>query len=351
MENNLLDIYTDYLLSSFGPTTATGLSRLTDNDISHDKITRFLSSRDFTSKELWKIVKSSVRHIESNRGVIIFDDTICEKLYTDENEIITWHFDHSKNRTVKGLNLLNCLYFNNEVSIPVAFEIIKKEIIYCDLATRTKKRKSEINKNEHLRNMLRICFQNNLQFQFVLADNWYSSKDNMNFVKKKIGKEFIFGLKSNRTIALSPEDKANGNFVRVDSLDLEANTTYTAYIRGVDFPVLICKQVFKNKDKSKGILYLVSSDINMTYDQIKTTYQKRWKVETFHKSLKSNLALSKSPTKTKRTQSNHFFTCIVAFFKMEKLKIKFKLNHFAIKSKIYIKAIKVAFEQIQALRA
>ncbi len=38
-----LDLYTDYLLSSTGPTTATGLSRLLDGALSHDHVTRWLS--------------------------------------------------------------------------------------------------------------------------------------------------------------------------------------------------------------------------------------------------------------------------------------------------------------------
>ncbi len=36
--NSLLDIYTDYLISSFSQTTATG-------EVSHDKVTRLLSHR------------------------------------------------------------------------------------------------------------------------------------------------------------------------------------------------------------------------------------------------------------------------------------------------------------------
>ena len=71
-----------------------------------DQLTRFLSQADYTSKELWHQVKSVVRTIEREDGVLIFDDTINEKPHTDENELICWHFDHSKNRSDKGLNLL-----------------------------------------------------------------------------------------------------------------------------------------------------------------------------------------------------------------------------------------------------
>jgi hypothetical protein len=40
---DIFDLYTDYLITSFSYTTATGLSGLVDNAISHDPVTRFLS--------------------------------------------------------------------------------------------------------------------------------------------------------------------------------------------------------------------------------------------------------------------------------------------------------------------
>ena len=52
MKNSELELYTDYLLSSFGATTATGPSAMVQGDVSHDRITRFLSGQDHTSKDL-----------------------------------------------------------------------------------------------------------------------------------------------------------------------------------------------------------------------------------------------------------------------------------------------------------
>jgi replicative superfamily II helicase len=99
----LLDLYSEYLLASFGATTATGLSQLVDNLVSHDQITRFLASDVQTAKDLWRIVKPLVRKVQSNKAVLIIDDTIEEKPDTDENEIVAWHFDHSKNRSIIGI--------------------------------------------------------------------------------------------------------------------------------------------------------------------------------------------------------------------------------------------------------
>lgn len=57
MNREMLELYSDYLLSSFGATTATGLSALTGGAVSHDKVTRFPASDDFDAKTLWLLVK------------------------------------------------------------------------------------------------------------------------------------------------------------------------------------------------------------------------------------------------------------------------------------------------------
>lgn len=119
--------------------------------ISHDQITRFLSEKDLDSKELWRLVKPVVRKYEQDDGVIIFDDTIEEKPYTKESELVCWHHDHSKNRSVKGINLLNCVYSNGDVTLPVGFELVKKPVEFCEIKTKKKKRKAMVTKNELLR--------------------------------------------------------------------------------------------------------------------------------------------------------------------------------------------------------
>src|SRR5215210_157471 len=101
MDKSLLDLYTDYLISSFGQTTATGLSQLLGGELSHDQITRFLASQAKTSADLWRAVKPLVRQIERDDAVLIIDDIIEEKPYADENDLVCWHFDHSKQRNVK----------------------------------------------------------------------------------------------------------------------------------------------------------------------------------------------------------------------------------------------------------
>ena len=349
MDNNILELYSDYLICSFSYTTATGLSNLLEGSISHDKITRFLSSEQYSSKDFWLIAKPIVRKIESPDAVLIIDDSIEEKPYTDENDIVCWHYDHCQGRSIKGINFMTALYHSNGLSIPVSFQLIAKTENVVDKSGK-QSRKSPKTKNEYYREMLKASKHNNFAFRYVLNDVWFSSAENMNFVKNDIGRDFIMPLKSNRKVALTLADKKRGKYQVISTVDIGPNTVREIYLEGVEFPLLLAKQILTNEDGSNGILYLVTSDKSLDYTQITTIYKKRWKVEEYHKSLKQNAALEKSPTKTKVTQSNHFFACLYAFVKLETLKSASSLNHFALRTKIYLGAINQAFKELQNLK-
>ena len=349
MDKTLFDLYTDFLLSSFGPVTATNLARLVDGAISHDQITRLLAGEPKRSVHLWHKVKPLVRAVESPEGVIIIDDSIGEKPYTDENELICWHWSHAERRSVKGLQFLTAFYQVGTVGLPVAFDLVTKTEIYLDPKTGKEKRRSTLSKNERFRMLLRICAQNEILFSYVLADLWYASAENMEFIVCQLQKHFVLPLKENRKVALSEADQKQNRFVRVDTLDLPVGQTRQIWLEDVPFALLLTKEVFINKDGSSGERYLVTDDLTLTYEQIIKLYQRRWSIEVYHESLKQNASLEKSPTRTETTQRNHFFASLCAYVKLESLKIKTGINHFALKSKIYLAALKTAYQELVKL--
>jgi DDE superfamily endonuclease len=349
MKNETLELYVDYLISSFNATTATDLSRVLDGDVSHDAITRMLASPAQTAKDLWLRVKPLVREIESEEGVLIVDDSIVEKPSTDESPLICYHYDHCNGRLVKGINFISAVYHNQDVCLPVGVHLVMKSDYEVDPKTGKHKRKALFTKNHYCRSLLAQAIQNQLKFRYVLTDIWFASSENMMFICHELERHFVMPLKSNRKIALSLDDKKRGQYSKIDTLPMEAETMQEIWLEGVDFPLILTKQVFTNEDGSTGILYLVSSDTDLSYDRITTLYKKRWNVECYHKSLKQNASLAKSPTKTRTTQTNHFFASLYAYIKLEQLKINTKLNHFALKNKLYIKAVQQAFQTLQKM--
>jgi hypothetical protein len=323
---NFTDLYTDYLISNPGGlATAVGMSKMLDNKLSHDQITRFLT------KEI----------------VLSFDDSIEEKYYSDPSELICWHYDHVFNRSVKGVNFLTALVNVAGMRLPCAVEFVKKDKWVTDKKTGKQKRQSIKTKNELYREMLLSCYTN-FRFDYVANDSWYSSVANMKLIKEELRVNFVMALKANRKVALSLEDKQSNNYVSIESLQ-PGQQTVEVWLEELDFPLLLVKQVFKNEDDTVGELYLACSDLSLSYERITTIYKRRWGVEEYHKSVKSNVGFAKSPTHTIKTQMSHFILSILAYTKLEWLKERNQMNHFAMKTKIYQAALKAAYNELKNL--
>lgn len=344
---NFVDLYTDYLICSSSYTTATGLASLLS--VKHDKITRHLSKGMYDSKFLWSCSKPYVQELTQSSEMVVlsFDDSIEEKQYTDSSELICWHYDHVFGRSVKGVNFLTALIEVGGMRLPCAVEFVKKDLWVTDEKTGKQKRKGSKTKNEMFREMIRDC-SDKCRFDYVLADSWFSSVDNMQTIKGELNCNFIFALKSNRKVALSAANKKDKTYLNIESLQ-PGQQTVEIWLKELDFPLLLTKQVFKDEDDTVGELYLACSDLSLSYEQITTIYKKRWGVEEYHKSIKSNTSFAKSPTKTIRTQTNHFILSIVAYVKLEWLRQRTKLNHFAMKNKIYLAAQQAAYLELKKL--
>lgn len=341
---NLLSIYQEGLMACTSQVTSTGLSAMTGHTISHDKFTRLLSSGLINEKHVWRNAKIICHELQDKEAVFIVDDSIQAKPYTDESELVCWHYDHVSGRNVKGVCFLTGLYYGDGVSVPagVAFVTKPKEVVNKE---GKQVRKSEVSKNELFREIVGHAL-NNLDFKYILSDCWFGNSQNMEFIHRKDGR-FVFALKSNRKAALSLEDKKNGRYVSIKSMELEGRSK-VVYFEQLDFPVVITCQVFKNGDDTAA-LYLASNDLSLDSGQITTIYQKRWKVEEYHKSIKSNTCLAKSPTRTVITQKSHFIASIGAFSQFELLKMRKGKNHFALKRYINLVAMRRANEQVRKL--
>src|SRR4051794_41801872 len=105
MNKDLLELYTDYLLSAFSYTTATGLSKMTNQEVSHDKVTRFLSEEDLDSRVLWRLVKPlmwALEKEEEEEGGLIIDDPKKKKHQNHEGGAFLWGYNQRGGGKAKG---------------------------------------------------------------------------------------------------------------------------------------------------------------------------------------------------------------------------------------------------------
>jgi IS4 transposase len=189
-----------------------------------------------------------------------------------------------------------------------------------------------------------------LKYRYVLFDKWFASVENLVFVNDVLKKKFVCPLKKNRKVALTKKDKDNGKYVSIATVDMGDCSSRLVYLEGYENTLKITKQVSKDGDDDESIyLYLVTNDIDLLTNKILEIYKRRWKIEEYHKSLKQNLKIEHSPTKVMTSQLNHIFLSVCGFIKLERLRLNYKMNHFAIKEKIYIEALKTAYQKVEEL--
>ncbi len=361
---HLMDLYSDYLLSSPTVVSALVLVKVLNDSYSHDSVTRMLSQPELSQHLYWKHVKRVIRQVESDSGVISVDDSIIHKPHSSENELVSWHFDHSTGISCKGINLVTFTYVNDladttKVKIPVAWELVRKD----QLVEKTEKkegkfitrkvRQASVSKFQLVKDRLSVLVhQNKVKCKYIVFDTWYSSADLMNHVVTHLKKHFVCALKDNRKISFdtSKASQKSKAWHQVAQAELDPDRVYQVCIKDVPFVLHLIKKVYHNLNGSTGVQYLISSDTFQEAKQIDQTYQKRWSSEDLHRSLKQNTALEKMPAKMECSQANHIFSSMIAQVKLESLKIATKKNHYALKKQILIESLKTAWQYVQQLK-
>ena len=61
--------------------------------------------------------------------------------------------------------------------------------------------------------------------------------------------------------------------------------------------------------------------------------------------------MDKAPTKTLATQATHFFAAVLAYAKLEVLKVKCGIGHFRLKAQLCTVGLKAMYHQLGQLRA
>jgi len=349
----LQDIYINFTISSFEKIEMTKLSKLTGK--SHDTFTKSLllnNSLD-DDKRLWKSIKPFLRTYENeDSGCIVIDDMLMHKPWTKVNNTVCWHYDHVSQRMQKGILMLNFHYTDESgVSIPLGYEIITKTEDIWSKQYQKYIKKSLFSKNEIMQDKLLILHDHNeVKYKYILFDKWFASTKNLLFIEEELSKKYVCPIKSNRKIALTLEERNKGKYVNISTIDIEGGSSRLVYLEGYKKPLRVIKQVVKNGDDGESTyLYLVTNDIDLSFNEVLEIYKRRWKVEEYHKSLKQNLKIEHSPTKVETSQRNHIHLAVCAFIKLEKLRLNYKMNHFAIKEKIYIEALKAAYQKVEEL--
>lgn len=289
-----LDLYVDFLTASQKQFSGMELSKVSPDEMAHDSVSRWLSQEKLTPKLLWQ---ESQYMVDTTSGYLILDDSVLDKPYAKKMALVKTQYSGKHHRAVKGIGLVNLLWTDGGAEqkiIPVDYRLYDP--------TRDGK-----TKNDHGRDMLKIAEKRGFSPDYVLVDCWYTSIGNLKMLDSRKWR-WIGEIQHNRLVS-----QKQGDYVHVSALDWTKKRVHKVWLKAYGF-VLVSKIVAPNGD----IAYLATNDLSLVRQKtIKTHYDYRWTIETFHRGIKQCTGIERCYAVKERSQRNHILCAFLAFLRLE----------------------------------
>jgi hypothetical protein len=296
--------YCQFLLSSQINYTITYFAKHV-TDWSHDMINRYLRGERIPPRLVWENVQPDL--ILSPTGYLVFDDTVLDKRYSSQIEVVRRQYSGNAKQVIKGIGVVTCVYVNPECD---RFWIIDYRIYQPDGDGKSKL--------QHVQDMLRnAVYQKALPFQAVLMDAWYAAKWLMLYIEK-LEKMYYCPIKDNRQTNESGEP---GDYHRVDTLSWtpeEQAHGKLVHLKG--FPNGHQVKLFRLLLSTERTDYVVTND--RAQDAVEAVQEAcgfRWKIEEFHRETKQITGIEACQCRKERIQRNHIGCAVLVWVRLKQL--------------------------------
>ena len=249
--------YCQYLLSSQINYTMTNLAEHLD-DISHDKINYYLKNEKLTPRLLWDNAKDLI--VADDDAYIIFDDTVVDKRFSSEIEIVRKQYSGNEHGIVRGIGIVSCIYVNPKT---LNFWVIDYRIYNPE--------NDGLTKVDHVKNMLiGLVYQRNIAFETVLMDTWYAVNKLMLYIDS-LDKIYYCPLKTKRLV---DDTYAKEKYKNIK--DLESGKI----IKVKGFPATKKVKLFRVIVSTDRTDYVATNDLSQSSTDVTQQVCKvRWKIE------------------------------------------------------------------------
>lgn len=286
-------------------------------NLSHDSVNRFLLRERYEPKDLFDEVKL---HINLIGGTLSGDDTVIDKPYSDPNltELIGYFWSGLHHRPIKGINLITLYYTDPEgKSVPVNYRIYNKQ--------------EGKTKNDYLREMIKEVLFWGIQPKIVTGDAWYSSQENLKFLKKQeLG--FLFGIAKNRTVSIKSGESTQVQHLEIPDKGLLVHLKKFGRVK-------VFRKAFKNEAERYYIMYLPDSDATeqISQQEFNQLHSIHWGIECYHRAIKQLCGISRFMVRTSEAIKTHFYCSIRAFTQLELMRAEELIeNWYEVQRNLYL---------------
>ena len=314
MQKCNLDLYVNFLTAGQKQFSGVELSKVAPEPMAHDSVSHWLATKKLTPQLLWQ---HSQPMVNKQAGYLIIDDSVLDKPYCRKIALVRKQYSGKHHGLVNGIAVVNLLWTDGVRMVPVDYRIYDPS-------------RDGKTKNDHCREMFTSAQKRGFRPSHVLMDSWYTSVDNLKAIASK-GWKWIGELKSNRLVSLM-----QGTYIPVSDLDWTEKPVRKVWLKAYGF-ILVSKMVTPNGD----IAYIATNDLSLDKQTIKTHFDHRWTIETFHRGLKQCTGIERCYAVKERSQRNHILCSFLAFLKLEGGRIHRAVSWYEQKAMITRKAIAI----------
>lgn len=263
----------------------------------------------FTTILASRIITKAVEPLNDKErvNVLIIDDSMFERNRSRKVELLAKVYDHAKHVYRFGFRMLTLGWSDGSTFLPVNSILLSSENKKNrvnepeTMDKRTagyKRRQLSMTKGTHaMIELLKSAKTAKIPAKYVLFDSWFSSPSTLHAVKE-LDYDVIGMVK-----------KTSKMFFRYKNEDMSMPAIYarnkkrrgkSKYLLSVvvdvvkNDKIIPAKVVYvRNRNNRKEYLCLISTDVNLSEEEIIRIYGKRWDIEVFFKICKSYLQLSK----------------------------------------------------------
>lgn len=276
---------------------------------------RFLNSAKtnwerFTCILSERIINRSIRKLtnEDRQDVFIIDDSLFRRTGGEKTELCARVFDHVTKKFKRGYRLLTLGWSDGNTFLPILSRLLsstKPENIlgitkqYDQRSLAARRRNQATSKaNDIMLEMLKTAIKAGHRAKYVLFDTWFSKQKDILRIHKECGLNTIAMIcKSSRIYYEFEGERKNIKQIfgmckkrrGTSKYLLSVNVNMTVKT-GESLPVkIVC---IRNRAKKKDWIAILSTDTELSEEEILRIYGKRWDIEVFFKTCKSVLSLS-----------------------------------------------------------
>ena len=257
--------------------------------MAHDSVSRWLSTERLTPKLLWQ---ESQLMVNRHTGYLILDDSVLDKPYSQKMALVKKQYSGKHRGLVSGIDLVTLLWTDGARMIPVDYRVYDPS-------------RDGKSKNDHGQEMLLQAAKRGFTPTYVLMDSWYTAITNFK-VLDRLGWKWIGELKSDR-----PVNVQQGEYVAVSDLDWTETSVRKVWLKEYGF-ILVSKIVATNGD----IAYLATNDMSLNQETLKTQFDYRWTIESYHRGIKQCTGIERCSAVKERFSKESYLMLAPGFLKI-----------------------------------